>query len=337
MRKPGLPPLSVERAAHGLRVRGTQLYVDPVGRTQIGFLAHARGARATLPERTVLSARTLALLEASQQRALRKAAPLPAGWGQSFALAGLRLSLHPAGHVLGSAQLRCQSVDGHVLVYAADLGGSGPRAPSTAEPCERLRCDVLVLRASYGHPRFSFPARGEVLDDLAAFVRGALAEGRTPVVLAASLGGSQEAMLALEGHELLAHPVILRAAEVYRSQGVALPPASALGTVRFGQVVLLPADPRSRRRLAELGAHRTCLLSGRAAIPEFAEKLGVDRILPLSDHAGFEDLVEYAIQSGARAVHTFHGHAHDLAEALRARGLEAHPIGEAHRQLELFA
>ena len=78
MRKPVLLGLAVERAPHGLRVRGTQLYVDPVGRTQIGFLAHARGARATLPERTVVSARTLALLEASQQRALRKAAPLPA-------------------------------------------------------------------------------------------------------------------------------------------------------------------------------------------------------------------------------------------------------------------
>jgi len=337
MRKPVLPDLSVERAAHGLRVRGTQLYVDPVGRTQIGFLAHARGARATLPERTVLSAGTLALTAVSQQRALRKAAPLPAGWGQSFALAGLRLSLHPAGHVLGSAQLRCESVGGHVLLYAADLGGLGPRAPSTAEPCERVRCDALVLRASYGHPRFSFPPRAEVLQDLAAFVRGALAERRTPVVFAASPGGSQEAMRALEGHELTAHPAILRAAEVYRAQGVALPNASTLGTVRFGQVVLLPADPRSRKRLAEIGAHRTCLLSGRAAIPGFGEKVGVDRVLPLSDHAGFEDLVEYAIQSGARSVQTVHGHAQDLADALRNRGIDAHPIGEGHRQLDLFS
>jgi putative mRNA 3-end processing factor len=336
MRKPVLPALAVERSPHGLRVRGTQLYVDPVGRTQIGFLAHARGARATLPERTVLSARTLALLEASQQRALRKAAPLPAAFGQSFALAGLRLSLHPAGHVLGSAQIRCESVDGHVLVYAADLGGWGERAPSTAEACERLRCDALVLRASYGHPRFSFPPRAEALADLAAFVRDALAERRTPVVLAASIGGAQEAMRALEGHEVSAHPAILRAAEVYRAQGVELPAASALGTVRFGQVLLLPADLRARRRIGSLGPYRTCLLSGRAAIPGFAEKLGVDRILSLSDHAGFEDLLDYALQSGARSVQTVHGYARDLAEELRRRGVDAHPIDEAHRQLELF-
>jgi len=337
MRKPVLPALAVERAAHGLRVRGTQLYVDPVGRTQIGFLAHARGARATLPERTVLSARTLALLESSQQRTVRKAAPLPAAFGQSFALAGLRLSLHPAGHVLGSAQIRCESVNGQVLVYAADLGGFGERAPSTPEPCERLRSDVLVLRASYGHPRFTFPARAEVLADLLAFVRAALAERRTPVVLAASLGGAQEAMRALEGHEVCAHPAILRAAEVYRAQGVELPDVSPLGTVRFGQVVLLPADSRSRKRVAQIGPYRTCLLSGRAAIPGFAEKLGVDSILPLSDHAGFPDLVEYALQSGASCVQTVHGHARDLADELRRRGVDAHPIGEAHSQLELFS
>jgi len=337
MRKPVLPCLAVERAPHGLRVQGTQLYVDPVGRTQIGFLAHARGARATLPERTVVSARTLALLEASQQRALRKAAPLPAAFGQSFALAGLRLSLHPAGHVLGSAQIRCESVNGHVLVYAADLGGFGERAPATAEACERLPCDVLVMRASYGHPRFSFPPRAQVLADLATFVRGALAERRTPVVLAASIGGAQEAMRALEGHEISTHPAILRAAEVYRAQGVELPAASPLGTVRFGQVLLLPADLRARRRIGSLGPYRTCLLSGRASIPGFAEKLGVDRILPISDHAGFDDLIDYALHSGARSVHTVHGYARDLAEELRRRGIEAHPIGEAHRQLELFS
>jgi putative mRNA 3-end processing factor len=336
MRKPAVPGLAVDRAPHGLRVRGTELYLDPVGRPQIGFLAHARGVRATLPERTVLSARTLALLKASQQRTLRKAAPLPAAFGQSFALAGLRLSLHPAGHVLGSAQIRCESVDGKVLVYAADLGGLGERAPSTAEACERLRCGVLVLRASYGHPRFSFPPRSEALADLLAFVRGALAERRTPVVLAASLGGAQEAMRALEGHEVSAHPAILRAAEVYRAQGVELPLASTLGTIRFGQVVLLPADPRSRRRLGEMGPYRTCLLSGRAAIPGFAEKLGVDRILPLSDHAGFSDLVDYVLQSGASSVLTVHGYARDLAEELRRRGIDSHPIGEAHPQLELF-
>jgi len=161
--------LEVERAAHGLRLRGTQLYLEPIGRPQLGFLAHARGARAILPERTVATAGTVALLETAQPRALRKAAPLPAAWGKPFSLGTLTLTVHPAGHVLGSAQLECE-VAGKTILYASDLGGAGTRAPATAEPLERVRCDVLLLRATYGHPRYAFPPRAEVLEDLSRFV-----------------------------------------------------------------------------------------------------------------------------------------------------------------------
>ena len=329
------PDLQVERAAHGLRLRGTQLYLDPIGRPQLGFLAHARGARATLPERTVATAATVALLEAAQPRALRRAAPLPAAWRKPFSLGSLTLTLYPAGHVLGSAQLLCQLAGGAIL-YTGDLGGAGDRAPSTAERQEHVACDTLLLRATYGHPRYSFPARGEVLEDLSRFVAAALAERRTPVVLAASLGGAQEAMRHLAAHELRVHPAPLRFAEVYRSQGVELPKVHGLGVVQPGQIMLLPAHPRSRRYVMDGGAYRVCILSGRAVEPGYAAQIGVDRALPISDHAGFTDLVEYAAQSGASRVFTVHGYAEDLARALRDRGLRAQHVGEHNRQLDLL-
>ena len=62
----------------------------------------------------------------------------------------------------------------------------------------------------------------------------------------------------------------------------------------------------------------------------------MDVALPLSDHAGFSDLLEYAVRSGASRVLTFHGYAEDLAHALRQRGVRAHSIRELQRQLELF-
>ncbi|HET9754748.1 MAG TPA: MBL fold metallo-hydrolase, partial [Myxococcales bacterium] len=146
----------VERAAHGLRVRGHGLYLDARGRPPMGFLAHARGAPSILPERMIASGPTIQLLTAALPRALRRTAALPAAWGQTFALGSLRLTLHPAGHVLGSAQVRCQA-DGLDLVYAGDLGGSGARASLTAEPQVPLTCETLALRAVYGHPRYVFP------------------------------------------------------------------------------------------------------------------------------------------------------------------------------------
>jgi putative mRNA 3-end processing factor len=329
------PDLQVERAAHGLRLRGTQLYLEPVGRPQLGFLAHARGARATLPERTVATAATVALLEAAQPRALRKAAALPAGWRKPFALGSLSLTVHPAGHVLGSAQLHCE-LDGRTILYAGDLGGSGARAPATAERQEQVPCDALLLRATYGHPRYTFPTRAEVLEDLSRFIAATLAERRTPVLLAAPLGGAQEVVHHLASHELRLHPAPLRFAEVYRAQGVALPAVLPLGAVQPGQVVVLPAHPRSRRYLPEIGPFRACLLSGRAVEQGYAAHIGVDLALPLSDHAGFSDLVEYAIRSRASRVLTVDGYAEDLAHALRERGVRAQSIRERQRQLELF-
>src|SRR5436305_425349 len=94
-------PPEVERAANGLRVRGHALYLEPRGRPPLGFLAHARGAPSVLPERMVASGPTHKLLEAALPRALRRSAALAAAFGQTFALGSLRLTLHPAGHVLG--------------------------------------------------------------------------------------------------------------------------------------------------------------------------------------------------------------------------------------------
>jgi len=319
-------PPEVERAANGLRVRGHALYLEHRGRPPLGILSHARGAPAVLPERMVATAPTIQLIEAALPRALRRTAALPAAYGQAFALGSLRLTFHPAGHVLGSAQVRCEAA-GLDLVYAGDIGGMGRRASRTAEAIEPLACQTLALRAVYGHPRYVFPARDELLDRASDFVERTLREGRTPVMVAAALGEAQELVHVLGGRRTLRlHATAFRATQVYAAQGVPLK-----GFVRFeeeGDVVVVPPTVRLSR--LALGAHRVCVLSGRAldGIP------GADEALPLSDHAGFDELVAYARASGARRVLTIDGHAEDLAHALRALRIEAFAIRE-HHQLRL--
>jgi putative mRNA 3-end processing factor len=321
-----IEPPEVERAANGLRVRGHGLYLEPHGRPPLGFLAHARGAPSVLPERMVATAATIQLLEAALPRALRRTAALPAAYGQTFALGSLRLVAHPAGHVLGSAQVRCQA-DGLDLVYAGDVGGMGPRASLTAEPLEQLRCETLAIRALYGHPRYAFPPRAAMLERVEAFVNAALRDGKTPVIVGAALGVAQEVVHFLGGRRTLRlHPTAFRACEVYARQGVAL-----AGYVRLdeeGDVVLVPPTVRLGR--LQLGPHRICALTGRA-VDGIAS---ADEALPLADHAGFGDLLAYARASGARRVLAIDGHAEDLAQALRALGIEAIAIRE-HHQLRL--
>src|SRR5207245_6934239 len=106
-----------------------------------------------LPERMVVTGPTSKLLEAALPRALRRTATLPAVYGQTFALGSLRLTLHPAGHVLGSAQVRCEA-QGLDLVYAGDIGRAGARASLPAAGLEQLSCATLAIRALYGHARY---------------------------------------------------------------------------------------------------------------------------------------------------------------------------------------
>jgi putative mRNA 3-end processing factor len=316
----------VERAAHGLRVRGHALYLDARGRPPMGFLAHARGAPSILPERMIASGPTIQLLTAALPRALRRTAALPAAWGQTFALGSLRLTLHPAGHVLGSAQVRCEA-EGLDLVYAGDLGGSGPRASLTAEAQVPLPCETLALRAVYGHPRYAFPPREQLLERVSAFVEKTLEQGKTPVLVAAALGVAQDLVAYLGARRTLRlHPTAFRACEVYVAQGVSLQGFVPLDGE--GEVVVVPPTVRLPR--LGLGEHRVCALSGRAVDGiAFA-----DEALPLADHAGFDDLVDAAVRSGARRVYTIDGHAEELAHELRRRGVDATAIRE-QRQLAL--
>jgi len=330
-----LAPLEVERTPFGLALRGSALQLDPRGRPSLGFLSHARETRTQLPERLIATAGTLALLESNTPRLLEQTAPLPANFGSPFTLGPLRLNLKPAGHVRGSAFLEIEQ-DGRVIVYAGALGGTGSRAPRTAEPRARVEADVLVLRANYGHPRYLFPPRAEVLEQLLAFVRATIADGLTPVVLAAPLGSAQEAALFLgeRGHKLRLHPAIHRAARTYERLGVAFQDMELFeGPAAPGEVVIIPHSARVGRR-GPIGAHRAVLLSGRALEENAAEQAAVDLALPLSDHAGFDELCALAAKAGAVRILTLGGYAKELAQCLRALSLNAHELF-SEKQLEL--
>src|SRR5438132_281878 len=260
---------------------------------------------------------------AGGRRALGRTATRPAVYGQTFALGSLRLTLHPAGHVLGSAQVRCEA-QGLDLVYAGDIGGAGARASLTAETLEQLTCTTLAIRAVYGHPRYVFPPRALLLERLQDFVERALRDGKTPVIVGAALGEAQEVVRHLGGRRTLRlHPTAFRACEVYTAQGRDLK-----GFVRLddeGDVVVVPPTVRLAR--LKLRAYRICVLSGRA-VDGIA---GADEALPLADHAGYDELLGYIRATGARRVLTIGGHAEDLAQAVRAPGIEALAIREQHQ------
>jgi putative mRNA 3-end processing factor len=316
----------------GLHLTGTPLWLDAHRKSELSFVSHAHSDHIARHERVIATSSTLRFMT---HRLGKLASALPVPYGRGFDLGPLYLELLPAGHILGSAQLRVTRPDGLRVVYTGDLN----LAPSlTAEPAQVAECDTLIIESTFGHPRYVFPPKEKVLGDIEAWVRQQLQRAVTPVLLGYPLGKSQEAMkfLSSRGFDLCAHPSIFDMAELYRECGMPIDRVRRFdGKVSEGEVGFFPPFNARRSGLGKIWPRATAVLTGWALDPGAASRYGADVAFPLSDHADFPQLMEYAKKTGANEVLTHHGFAEELAKALVDEGIDARPIGTM-KQLELF-
>jgi putative mRNA 3-end processing factor len=325
--------MPVELRRGGLHLSGTALWLDAHRKAPLSFVSHAHADHIARHERVIATKATLRLMS-HRLGDLPSALPVP--YNRPFELGPLCLELLPAGHILGSAQLRVIRRDGQRVTYSGDLNLA---SSATAEPLQIAECDTLVLESTFGHPRYRFPPKEEVLGGIERFVCQTLERDATPVLLGYSLGKSQEVIRALtaRGHAVVAHASVCAVSDVYRSLGVDVGPVRRFdGSWLPGEVGVFPPHIWKFERLLRPWPRRTAVLTGWAVDGDAGRRYGADEAFPLSDHADFEGLLSYARSTGAREVLTHHGFAEELATALRARGIEARPLGTV-RQLELFA
>jgi putative mRNA 3-end processing factor len=251
---------------------------------------------------------------------------------EPFSLGELTLELSPAGHVLGAAQVRVTRPDGHRLVYTGDFS---PGVFLTASRADVPACDTLIMESTFGHPKYRFPPREQVYDEVAEWCRRHLRQGTRPLLLAYSLGKSQESIqqLAARGLRVAAHESIHAISALYSSLGVTIDARKFEGTFEAGEVGLFP--PFKKHRPRDLGPTATAVLTGWALEPWGARRSGADVAFPISDHADYPALVEFAKGTGAREVITLFGFAEELAAGLRKEGVFARAVSET-MQLDFF-
>lgn len=301
-----------------LFVPAADLWLDPGRRRARAFVSHAHGDHIGRHRAIFATRATAALMRA-------RLGPLDVeelAWGEWRELGGdCRLRLHPAGHILGAAQVEIER-RGERLVYTGDFR---LERSETCEPATIVPCDVLVMECTFGRPHYRFPPRAEVVPRLVEGLREALAEGRTPILLAYAVGRGQELMKLLEPHgfELALAPALHAMVAIYESQGIRFGPYElARPGQTHGKVVLVPPHASSSRLVRE--AHRPLLIAATGWAQDGAPPYRADRSYPLSDHADFDELLRYATECGAREVYTMHGF-DEFRDHLRARGIHAHP------------
>jgi len=322
-----IPRPLLEVTEQGLYCAAGDFHVDPwhpVERAVIthGHADHARpGSRAYLtrePGQHVLRQR---LGDGAVIEGIR--------YGKPVTIGGVRVSLHPAGHLLGSAQVRVER-RGEVWVASGDYKTEPDR---TCEPLEVVRCHTFITESTFGLPVYRWPDQATVLRQVDSWWRGNAGDGRTSILFVYALGKAQRVLGGLEegGGRLLAHGAVLAATEAYRHAGVSLP---RMGRVEDGisaerlasALVLAPPSAQGTPWMRRFRSPATGFASGWMRIRGARRRRAVDRGFVLSDHADWRGLLETIEATGASRVAVTHGHTGPLVRWLGERGYEAWPL-----------
>ncbi len=250
-------------------------------------------------------------------------------YGETIVLGEARVSLHPAGHVLGSAQVRVETAAG-VWVVTGDF----KRDPDpTCVPFEPVACDVLVTEATFALPVYRWPAPGVVARQIHDWWQSNAAAGRPSVLFCYAFGKAQRVLAELAAftdQPVHVHGAVDAITALYREAGVSMLPTRPVTSRQ-------PADYREALVIAPPGAGgstwmrrftpcATGFCSGWMAIRGQRRRRGHDRGFVLSDHADWDGLLATVKDSRAGKVLTTHGRDSALIRYLRELGHDAAPL-----------
>lgn len=304
-----------------------RLAVDSTRTRQAAFCSHAHADHLGRHGITLCTPETEAL--ARHRLKPKRAIFRLLHWCESFDWGDLRLTIYPAGHCLGSAVLLAETAAGRRILYTGDF----KLTPSlTAGAAQLPRADVLIMESTFGDPRYRLPPRQTVIDQLVSAVRTAFERGQIPVIEAYALGKSQEVtrLLSDAGFAVDQAPEIAAISTIYEQFGVHVGLRNIITTqdIPDGNAVLV-VSPRTFRHMETCGTSAPDVLrffriavTGWANHPQTVRRLGVDRAIPLSDHADYAELWTAIEQVSPQEIYCTHG-PFDFAGTLRQAGWNA--------------
>jgi putative mRNA 3-end processing factor len=319
----------------GLWCEAGRFHIDPWRPVERAVITHAHGDHARPGCGSYLCAAPCAPLLA--RRFGSDAIIEPVRYGARLAVGSVRVSFHPAGHVLGSAQIRVESADG-VWVVSGDYKRD---ADPTCAPFEPLQCDTFITESTFGLPIYRWDSPQAVVDDIHGWWTRNRAEERTSVLFCYTIGKAQRILAELArvtDRPVFVHGMMLGMIDVYRDAGVRMlpvesvveAPTRARGGKNFaGELVLAPLSARGTPWMRRLGDLSDAFASGLMRVRGVRRQRAFDRGFVLSDHADWPAILTTIEQTGASRVLATHGHAEALARFLRGKGLGSGSIRTA--------
>jgi putative mRNA 3-end processing factor len=325
----GSRPL-IELTASGLYCPQGDFYIDPTRGVEQAIITHAHSDHARRGSAHYFAEQSgIPLLH----ERIGKSAPITGlRYGETIQLGNTRVSLHPAGHILGSSQVRVES-EGKVWVITGDYKRD---IDPTCPPFEVIPCDVLITESTFGLPIYRWKPVSEVALEMIDWWRTLKATGRNCVLFGYSLGKAQRVLAEMRPHltpeeKILIHDSMEPLNQVYKNAGVSLAPTYTFSDIPSntplrGVFAILPPGAASNPILRRLAPYETGFASGWMKVNRKKEMRRFDRSFVMSDHADWPSLIQTVKETGAKKVYVMHGDNEILARYLTENQFEAHPI-----------
>jgi len=321
-----LPMDLIVQRPEGLYCPPGDFYIDPWRPVARAVITHAHGDHARMGHGHYLAATKS---EGVLRSRLGEITLQTLGYGEIINHHGVRLSLHPAGHVLGSAQVRVEH-GGQVWVASGDYFVSGADDHnSTCEPFEPVRCHCFITESTFGLPIYRWQPQRTVFEDINQWWRANAAAGRASLLMGYSFGKAQRILAGVDAGigPIVVHGAVEPLNEAYRAAGVALPTthhATEVDKAALSRaLVVAPPAVQGSAWTKRFGDYSDAFASGWMQLRGARRRRAVDRGFVLSDHADWPGLQQAIAATGAERVIVTHGYEAIMVRWLEEQGLQA--------------
>lgn len=317
----------IQETPSGLYCEAGDFHIDPCRRVQRAVITHAHADHARPGSRKYLAAK-------EGRRVLRSrlgpSAEIEAIlYGETKSINGVSVSFHPAGHILGSAQVRVE-YRGEVWVVSGDYKTEPDATCAAFEP---VRCHTFVTESTFGLPEYHWPNQRDIFVDINRWWIQCRNEGKVAVLLAYALGKAQRVIAGVDSAigPIYCHPSVQVMNDEYRASGIDLPktwlPSQAPARKGWGGVLIVaPPSLEHSVWLARFGRSSIALASGWMLTRQTRKSQSVETGFPLSDHADWPGLMLAIEETHAEQILVMHGQTEAMAKWLNDNGRKARAV-----------
>lgn len=323
----------------GLYCQVADIYVDPWGGVEKAIITHAHSDHARWGSQSYLCAEPGEKVLRYRLQNAPNIESLP--YGKCIEINGVKISLHPAGHILGSAQVRFE-YKGEVVVVSGDYKLD---QDSTCEPFEPIKCDTFITESTFGLPIYNWPGNKELFDEINDWWNKNKTEGRHSLILCYALGKAQRILAGLDTSigPVYTHGAVEVLNEVYRQSGRNLPVTARIQTgvkLEPGSMILAPPSVQNSAWQRKLQPVSVAFASGWMQVRGIRRRRSFDKGFILSDHCDWNSLLTAVKESEASRVLVTHGYSDVFSRYLQTEMqiessiLSTHYVGESIMEQE---